>query len=252
MSGLKSLGKCIGRACGLQGSEFHNVYEELKEIAKLGQNTQTRKNRLSRVGARLNSLAATRATKKNLAKINSLRLAHNVLNAQRSNAVLNSSNLMSRYQALRTRTNKHETDKLVEELLRTEIRPIQKISKNTQTQIYLSQLARKAGSTGLEDPKVTEIRKSKNVIVRQYPTLKDEATLRLFLDTRLLALAAEVTTEDEVARDPKKAAAVEKFFRDRISTIFAAQNATYGVKMPSMPAPPMGSKRRNRRKTRKN
>jgi hypothetical protein len=250
MSALKSLGKCIGRACGIQGSEFHNVYTELKEIAKLGENTQTRKNRLSRVSARLNSLAATRATKKNLAKINSLRLAHDVLNAQRSNAVLNSSNLLRRYQTLKSRKNKHETDELVEELLRTEIRPIQKISKNTQTGIYLESLARRSASTGLEDPKVTEIRKSKNVIMRQFPTIKDEDMLRLFLDTRLLALTAEVTTEDEVARNPKKAAAVEKFFTDRISTIFHAKDVTYGVKTPSMPNPP-GAKRRNRRSTRK-
>jgi hypothetical protein len=255
MEGLKSLGKCVGRACGLQGSEFHTVYDELKEITKLGPNTQTRKNRLSRVGARLNSLAATRAAKTNLAKINSLRLAHNVLNAQRSNAVLNSRNLLSRYAALKARKNKHETDQLVQELLAQEIKPIQKIAKNFEVEKYLTNLSKKAGP--VEDPKVVQMRKSRNVILKQFPRIKDEDMLRLFLDTRLLALTAEVTDEDEVARNPKKAAAVQKFFTDRISKIFEAGNKTYGPKMYTLPTPPgaagagTGTARRNRRKTRK-
>ena len=246
MEGLKSLGKCIGRACGLQTSEFHNVFDELKNIAKLGVNTQTRKNRLSRVSARLNSLAATRATKTNLAKINSLRLAHNILNAQRSNAVINSAYLLSQYQQLKSRKNKHETDRLVEKLLEKEIRPIRKIGQSAQTESYLANLRRRAGP--VEDPRKAEIRKSKNVIVRQFPSLKDEDMLRLFLDTRLLALTAESTTEDEVARNPRKAAAVEKFFTDRISTVLHAGNITYGRRIIAMPEAP-GSARRG--KTRK-
>jgi hypothetical protein len=248
MSGIKGLVKCIGRACGAQSSDFHNIYTELKDLTALGPNTQTRKNRLARVGARLNSLAATRAAKTNLAKINSLRLAHDVLNAQRSNAIINSQNLLSRYAALKSRKNKHETDELVERLLHTEIRPIQKIAKNYKVEKHLANLARQPVP---EDPKLVEVRKTRNVIRKQFPGVTDEEMLRLFIDTRLLALTAEVTTEDEVARDPAKARAVMKFFDDRISTIFQAGEATHGPRIYHLPNPPTGSARRNRRKTRK-
>jgi len=245
MEGLKSLGKCVGRACGLQTSEFHNVFDEMKEIAKLGPNTQTRKNRLSRVGARLNSLAATRATKTNLAKINSLRLAHNVLNAQRSNAVINSAYLMSQYQQLKSRRNKHETDRLVENLLEKEIRPIRKIGKNAQTESYLANLRRKAGP--IQDPKKVEIQKSLEIVKRQFPLITDEGLLKTLLNERLLALTAETTNEDEVALNPRKAAAVMTFFNERISRMGLATNITLSRVPPR--AAGVGSARR--RKTRK-
>ena len=253
MSSLKTLRKCIGRACGLQGSEIHNVYDELKTISTLGPNTQTRKNRLATVTARLNTLARTRATKTNLSKINSLRLAHNILNAQRSNAVLNSRNLLSRYAALKSRRNKHETEELVEALLNKEIRPIRTIAKDYQVNTYMANLSRKAkAAPAVENSALVEMRKSRNVLLKQFPGLrlpKDEAMLRSLLDTRRLALLSEVTTEDEVARNARKAAAVEKFFTDRISAEMAAANATYGPRMIQMPLPP-GSARRSR-KTRK-
>jgi hypothetical protein len=248
MSSLKTLGKCIGRACGLQGSELHNVYDELKAVSALGPNTQTRKSRLATVSGRLNTLARTRATKTNLSKINSLRLAHNILNAQRSNAVLNSTNLLSRYAALKSRRNKHETEELVEALLNEEIKPIQKIAKAYEVEKYMANLSRKANAA----PALVEMRKSRNVILKQFPGLKmpkDEAMLRSLLDIRRLALLAEVTTEEEVARNARKAAAVETFFRDRVSAEMAAANATYGPRIIQMPVIP-GSARRSR-KTRK-
>lgn len=247
MSSIKTLGKCIGRACGLQRSEFHNVYDELKSISTLGPNTQTRKNRLSAVSARLNTLARARAEKKNLAKLNSLRLAHDVLNSQRSNAVLNSRNLLSKYAALKSRRNKHETEELVESLLNKEIRPIRTIAKAYEVNKYVANLSRKAKAT--EPAELVETRKTLAVIRRQFPSLKDEATLRALVDARQLALLSEVTTEDEVARDPRKAAAVEKFITDRISKQVMAANATYGPKIIQMPLPPSSARRS--RKTRK-
>lgn len=246
MEGLKTLGKCVGRACGLQSSEFHNVVDELKNIAKLGPNTQTRKNRLSRVGARLNSLAVTRATKTNLAKINSLRLARDVLNAQRSNAILNSANLMSRYQKLKSRKNKHETDRLVEELLEVEIRPIRKIRKNTETAVYLTNLRKKAGP--VENVAVTRARKTLAIIKRQFP-ITDEGILRMLVKERELALMSEMTNEDEVERDPKKAAAVMKFFSERVKQMGLAANITYMRVSPGAAGAGSGSARRG--KTRK-
>jgi hypothetical protein len=253
MSSLKTLGKCIGRACGLQGSELHNVYDELKAVSGLGPNTQTRKSRLATVSGRLNTLARTRATKTNLSKINSLRLAHNILNAQRSNAVLNSRNLLSRYDALKSRRNKHETEELVEALLNEEIKPIRKIAKAYEVEKYMANLSRKANAApAVENSALVEMRKSRNVILKQFPGLKmpkDEAMLRSLLDIRRLALLAEVTTEEEVARNARKAAAVETFFRDRVSAEMAAANATYGPRIIQMPVIP-GSARRSR-KTRK-
>jgi hypothetical protein len=254
MSAAKGLLKCVGRVCGLQGSELHNVYDELKRISTLGPNTQTRKNRLASVSARLNTLRRARAEKKNLLKLNSLRLAYDVLNAQRSNAVINSADLLQKYRALQTRTNKHETEELVEALLNKEIRPIRTIAKNYQLNKYMSNLSRKAkAAPAVDNSALVEMRKSRNVILKQFPGLrlpKDEAMLRSLLDTRRLALLAEVTTEDEVARNARKAAAVEKFITDRISAEIAAANATYGPRIIQMPAPP-SSARRSRRKTRK-
>lgn len=249
MEGLKSLGKCVGRACGLQSSEFHNVFDELKNIAKLGVNTQTRKNRLSRVGARLNSLAATRAMKTNLAKINSLRLAHDVLNAQRTNAVLNSSNLMRRYQELKSRKNKHETDRLVEGLLEKEIRPIRKIRTNTETALYLSNLQRRSGPVVNE--RKAKVQKTLAIVQKQFPLVTDDALLKMLVNERLLALQAEVTDEDEVSRDPRKAAAVMKFFNERISRMGLATNITMSRVAPGAAGAGTGSARRNRRTTRK-
>lgn len=252
MESIRTVGKCIGRACGLQASTMHNVYEELQEISKLNANSNTRKKRLETVGSRIRSLAATRALKTNVAKLNALRLAHNVLNAQRKNAVLNSRNLMNRYRTLKSKQNKHETERLVEALLNTEIKPIRKIRENTEVELYMKQLMKQKAP---ENAKVVEARKTRNVLLRQMPALKyagNEQVFKRMMEIRQLALLSEVTTEAEVERNARKAAAVQRFFDNRVAQEMKAANATYGVSIPAMPQVPSQSVAgKQRRKTRK-
>ena len=243
MSSLKHIGKCIGRACGLQGSEFHNVYDELKAISALGANTQTRKNRLASVSARLNTLARTRALKTNLSKVNALRLAHNVLNGQRSNSHLFTGPLLSRYSAFKSRKNKPETEELVKMLLNQEIRHIRKRHMNIETNKHIWELIN-SKRVAEESAELKNTRKTLAVIKKMFPRETDEKFLKHLVGVRRLALLSEVTDEDEVSRDPRKAAAVDRFFTERISQEMMAANKTFGPRIISMPNVPAAANTR--------
>lgn len=252
MNTLKYVGKCIGKACKLQTSEFSDLYEDLREASTLGPNTQTRKNKLHNIDTKLQTLARTRSKKTNLAKVNTLRLAHNILNAQRSNAVFESANFRKRIKSLKNRKNKHETEQLVEQLVVEEMKPLQarynaamkpvrELHKKAEQENYIRKL--KLETEQEKEKKKQETKKTTEVIMKQYPMLninnpKDYALLNHFVNTRLSVLkiiGAEIgdtsLTEDKVARDLFTSAAVEKLFTEIIRDQMAEKNTGRIVKM---------------------
>jgi hypothetical protein len=189
-------------------------------------------------------------------------LAYDVLNAQRSNAIINSTGLLQKYRALKSRRNKHETEELVESLLTKEIKPIEAIFKKAELNRYISNLSRRAAAAPPKN--LTNLRKTRNVVLKQNPYFKpnrpaDQEFIRKLIEERQIALLGELTNENEVSRNPQKAAAVEKLLRDRALAKLDAKEATFGkpmmLNMPlppgmtGMPNPPSSSRRS--RKTRK-
>lgn len=229
MNSIKYAAKCIGRACGLQSSEFHNVYEDLKNTSALGVNTQTRKNKLAQINARLRSLQATRAKKTNLAKINALRLAHNVLNAQGKGLSENNSKLLSRYRNLSRRQNKHETEELVKQMLNTEIRPIRKRKENYNAKMYANKLQwtkitsdfdkLAKGEKLPKDPKVIEEELSQRAVIEAFPRLdltKQKDLFLKLLEYRKIVLMALLTKESDIQYDIRKKQEVDKLWEEKI------------------------------------